>query len=209
MTEISMSKQSNTDILYELVDLILSHTIGQSIYEKVEKAFQSQSIQHSLSLTWDFLATLAGVSTVFRAIVLKLVARVFRIQVPWESQSILPEAYSQFRSLLLFRGASLGGAVMDPPFLWQWQAPLMQPYGYYYKATSLVQGLPLRRRRADVYLALALCQDTVAGISQPLADRLQQVLRELETPPGISEESWVLAADWDRNFRLLLAGNLQ
>ncbi|KAJ7684418.1 hypothetical protein DFH06DRAFT_1462758 [Mycena polygramma] len=204
MNEISML---NIEVPYELVDLILSQAIGQVIYENVEKAFQSQSLQHSLFLTWDFLGTLAGVSTVFRAIVLKLVALVFQIQLPCESQSIFPEAYAKFRSLLLFKGASMGGAVMDPPLLRHWQAPLMQAYGYYYTATSLVQGLLLRRRRADVYLALAFCQDTVAGISQPLLDRLQHVHRELEIPPGISEEDWILTTDWNRNFRLLLAGN--
>ncbi|KAJ7700839.1 hypothetical protein B0H17DRAFT_1195684 [Mycena rosella] len=163
-----------TEIPYDLVDLILSHTIGQVIHDAVEAALlPGQSIIHSILPSWTFIGDLAGVSTNFRAIVLKLLALAFRILLPCDSKSIFLEGYKKFRSLLLFKAATLAGAVMDPPAVWH--SPLMQAYGHYIKAThrgralhhSVAQG-----RRSQICMALSLCVDTVVGLSQPVVDAL-------------------------------------
>ncbi|KAJ6546807.1 hypothetical protein B0H19DRAFT_1074809 [Mycena capillaripes] len=168
------------DVPYEFVDLILSQSIGQLMHENIEMAFQDgKTMSHSLFSTWDFLGTLAGVSTTFRATVLKLVVVAFKIPSSCESQSILPEAYNIFRSLLLFKGATVAGAVIDP----QWQAPLIQAYAYYFKAKFPLRGyLPhnhrIARCKSAIHKGLALCQDAVVGLSQPLVDALHSEMEE-------------------------------
>jgi hypothetical protein len=184
---------------YDLVDLILSHAIGQVIFETVD---DSSPIPRTLAQSWSYISDLAGVSSYFRAIVLKLVALAFRIPLPRESQrslynfppnvlsadthlhSILREGYRNLRSLLLFKGAASAGAVMDPPDAWQSQ--LMQAYGYYLKTRYFHQGrLPrhwpsavwIHGRNSDIYVALSLCNGTVGGLSYPLVDALHSELQ--------------------------------
>jgi hypothetical protein len=102
---------------YDLWDLIPSHTVGQFIQETVDTILLTD-------LHLNFLGALAGVSVTFRAILLKLVVLAFRIPLLCESQrcftflflcssffflcSILIAAYSKFRSLHLFKAATLG-----------------------------------------------------------------------------------------------------
>lgn len=64
---------------YDLLDLTLSHTVGQFIQETVDTILPTD-------LHPNFLGALAGVSVTFRAIVLKLVVLAFRIPLPCESQ---------------------------------------------------------------------------------------------------------------------------
>ncbi|KAJ6606185.1 hypothetical protein DFH09DRAFT_3763 [Mycena vulgaris] len=111
-----------------------------------------------------------------------MVALAFRIPLPCPSQRILPAGYKMFRSLLLFKAATFAGAVMTPPEVWQ--APLMQAYGYYFKAIHLGRVLPLhhsavllRSRKSEIYAALSLCTGIVAGLSQPLVDALHSELQ--------------------------------
>ncbi|KAF7353816.1 hypothetical protein MVEN_01067200 [Mycena venus] len=174
-------KPASEFLPYDLVDLILGHTIGEVIHETVEMAFQGQSIPLSLFTSWNILGTLAGVSTTFRAIVLKLVALAFRIPLPCDS--VFAEAYSQFRSLLLFKAATLRGAEMAPPVAWR--SPLMQAYGYYFRTKFLVRGHQPSRRKSEILLALRLCNGAVDGLSRPLVDALNFQLREVVAAGGL------------------------
>jgi hypothetical protein len=82
--------------------------------------------------------------------------------------SVLLAAYSEFRSLLLFKAATFGGALMDP--VAAWQSPLMHAYAYYIRIN--LRGSILRSRKSEIYLALALCNSMDEGMSQPLVDAL-------------------------------------
>ncbi|KAF8191610.1 hypothetical protein K438DRAFT_1970589 [Mycena galopus ATCC 62051] len=173
------SNNQPTSVPYELVDLILSQSIAGVLHEAVEMSFQSHSIHHMLSTSWNFLGTLLGVSSTFRAIVLKLVALAFRIPMPCES--ILREAYSQFRALLFFKGAILARAVTDPPIAW---SPLMRAYGYHLRARFLVrEQSPTLDRVSEIYLALQLCDGMAGGLTWPLVDALNSQLQEVLAAP--------------------------
>ncbi|KAJ7765791.1 hypothetical protein B0H16DRAFT_1524414 [Mycena metata] len=173
--------KSNT-MPYELIDSILGHTIGQIIHDTVEIT-QRDSLAKSLRLCWNDIRILAGVSTTFRAITLKLVALAFRIPLPCESRSIFPEASKELRSLLLFKAATCAGAVMDPP---AWDAPLLRAYGYHLRAKFIPQRaahssvVSLRGHRSEIQRALGLCNGTLEALSYPLVNALQDQLQEAD-----------------------------
>ncbi|KAJ6500724.1 hypothetical protein C8R45DRAFT_1071271 [Mycena sanguinolenta] len=156
---------------YELIDVILSHAIAEVIHETVDRAFQSQSISQALFSSRNSLGTLAGVSASFRVIVLKLVAVAFRIPLPCER--VLIEAHRQFHSLLLFKGALLAGAVMNPPEAW---SPLMKAYGYHLRARC---SIPRLKAETSLQIALDLCKGTNEGLSWPLVGLLTSQLQEV------------------------------
>ncbi|KAJ7118970.1 hypothetical protein C8R44DRAFT_789762 [Mycena epipterygia] len=172
---VTSSKTLSAIVPHDLVDLILSHTIGQVIHEAVEATIHGQSFASSCIPCWSSVSNLAGVSTNFRAIVLKMLALAFRVPLPCESSRILSEAHQKFRSLLLFGAATVAGAVMDPPA----GSPLMQAYGHYFKAKCLALRPPLhhsvvvlRTRKTETSLALSFCSATVEALSQPLVNVL-------------------------------------
>ncbi|KAJ7253320.1 hypothetical protein B0H12DRAFT_1116611 [Mycena haematopus] len=162
-----------TSVPYDLVDLILSQAIAEVIHETVDTAVSSLSIPQALFSSRNFLGTLAGVSTSFRVIVLRLVALAFQIPLPCER--ILLEAHGQVRSLLLFKGAMLAGAVMNPPEVW---SPLMKAYGYHLRARFLIHSA--LRRKSEISLALKLCGAT-GGLSRLLVDALNSQLGDGST----------------------------
>ncbi|KAJ7778767.1 hypothetical protein DFH07DRAFT_795903 [Mycena maculata] len=186
-TEVSTPEWDPNTVSYDVVDLILSHAVGQVIHDAVESVLHGQPITLSSLPGWSFLGDLAGVSRTFRAIMLKLVALAFRIPLP--SERIFLEAYKKLRSLLLFAAATSAGAVMDPPE--GWQSPLMRAYGHYAKARFLARGrlihrsvVSLRSHRAEIYLALRFCNGTGAELAYPLLDASHSQLGSIETDRG-------------------------
>ncbi|KAJ7184516.1 hypothetical protein C8R46DRAFT_1064294 [Mycena filopes] len=185
-TQYAAHVDSNT-MPYELIDIIVGLTIGQAIHDTVEVSQHGASIAISLCSCWKSIGILAGVSTAFRSVTLKLVALAFRIPLPCESRRMFPEAAKELRSLLLYKAATCAGAAMDPP---AWEAPLLQAYGYYLRARFVPRGYRAvgssvvslhGRSRSEMLLALRLCGGTLEGLSHSLVDALYDRLQEADS----------------------------
>ncbi|KAK7035910.1 hypothetical protein R3P38DRAFT_3183720 [Favolaschia claudopus] len=159
---------------YELNDLILSLSIAQVIHENVEALVHASTIPVSLHSTRSTFVSLAGVSSTFRGIFLKRVALAFGITLPCESA--LYEANDQFRSLLLFKVATVARAVITPPL--QTWSPFMRAYGYYFRARYLERGRQSHLCESDINSALTLCKATFEGLTPLLLNALNSQLKD-------------------------------